>query len=144
MTPIAAARASRGLRPSELELDRQSHCHTVALDEAVGDQAGDDAGAGGYLVPEAPASVAVPRMKADLEQANTKIAELEALLAEQATAIEELDSLRKSNQQLESDNITLSNSSWARAIGTGGLIAFLGILIGAAWPRGGKSRRLKL
>ena len=99
---------------------------------------------GGYLVPEAPASVAVPRMQAEIEKANAQIGELEARLAEQAKSIEEVETLRSENQRLESENITLSNSSWARAIGTGGLIAFIGILVGAAWPRGGKSRRLKL
>ena len=99
---------------------------------------------GGYLVAEPPASVAVPRLQADLDKANAKIGELEQKLETQAEAIKEVEDLRSENQKLETDFITLSNSSWARAIGTGGLIAFIGIVVGAAWPRGGKSRRLKL
>lgn len=98
----------------------------------------------GYLVAEAPASVAVPRLQAELDKANAKMAELEQKLATQAESIKEVEDLRSENQRLETDFITLSNSSWARAIGTGGLIAFIGIVVGAAWPRGGKSRRLKL
>ena len=99
---------------------------------------------GGYLVELAPASVAVPRLQADLNKANEKIGELEQKLAKQAESIKEVEDLRSENQRLETDFITLSNSSWAHAIGTGGLIAFIGIVVGAAWPRGGKSRRLKL
>ena len=98
----------------------------------------------GYLVAEAPASVAVPRLQAELDKAGATIAELEQKLATQAESIKEVETLRSENQRLETDFITLSNSSWARAIGTGGLIAFIGIIVGAAWPRGGKSRRLKL
>ncbi len=99
----------------------------------------------GYVIPNAPASVALPRVEAKLTQTQAKIEELQAKLATQIEAITELDDLRARNEQLETENMQLVGSAFWKTLGMGALIALGGLIVGAMWPRGGgRSKRIKL
>jgi len=99
----------------------------------------------GYLMEEAPASIALPKLKAELEQARARLTESDEKLAQQAAAIAEIDSLRKRSSDLEQENARLSAATTWKNMATGVGIMLLGALIGLVIPRGGVSRtRLKL
>jgi SH3 domain protein len=100
----------------------------------------------GYLSPEAPASVALPRVQSRLRDAQTRVQELEGKLAAQSEEVLELETLRSQVKELNSENIRLSGSTRWKELATGGVIVLLGMLIGALLaktPRT-RSRRLKL
>jgi SH3 domain protein len=99
----------------------------------------------GYLMEQAPASIALPQVQAELEQARGKLAELDKKLAEQGAAIGEIEALRKRSSDLEHENARLSAAATWKNMATGVGIMLLGALIGLVIPRGGVSRtRLKL
>jgi SH3 domain protein len=98
----------------------------------------------GYLSAEPPPSVALPKVKEQLAQAETRIDELETKVASQGQALDELDSLRQRSSELESENARLSVSSTWKNMATGVAILLLGALIGLVIPRGGVSSRTRL
>ncbi len=99
----------------------------------------------GYVTNEPPPSVALPGVQAKLTQATSKIDELTKKLATQATAIQELDELRSSNQELLSEVNELTWSSGWKSMATGAAVIVLGMVIGLLIPRGSGARnRLKL
>lgn len=98
-----------------------------------------------YVSAEAPASVALPQVQAQLAQAQGRIEELDRKLASQGQAIGELESLRQRSSELEAENARLSVAATWKNMATGVAIMLLGALIGLVIPRGGVSRtRLKL
>jgi SH3 domain protein len=99
----------------------------------------------GYLVSEAPASVALPQVQAQLSQAQARIGELDAKLASQQKLLDESEGLRKRNAELEDENARIGAASTWKSLATGAAIILVGALIGMLIPRGGVSRtRLKL
>lgn len=99
---------------------------------------------GGYVVEEAPASVALPSMQAKLASTRARIEELDRQLAGQTEAITELDTLRERNDYLEVENSRLSFSSTWKNMATGAGVVLAGILIGFMIPRGTGASRSKL
>ena len=100
----------------------------------------------GYLTPEPPASVTLPRVEARLVQAQARIETLQEQLSTQAEAVAELDTLRSRNLELENENIALGGSEGWKTLGMGALIALVGLGVGASWRGGGaaRTRRIKL
>jgi SH3 domain protein len=99
----------------------------------------------GYLMAQAPASIALPKLQVEIEQARAKIEELNAQIAKQAEAIADIEALRKRSSELENENARLSAAATWKNMATGVGIMLLGALIGLVIPRGGVSRtRLKL
>ena len=100
-----------------------------------------------YLTPNAPASVSLPKVEAALKQAETRITQLDAKLSSHGNAVQELETLRKRNEQLETENTKLVLSSTWRAMLAGAAILAVGILVGGLLlPRAtaARSRRIKL
>lgn len=100
----------------------------------------------GYLSSEVPASVLLPRMRTQLSSARERIKQLESTLETQAESTLELETLRDENVALSTENMRLSGAERWRSLGMGALIAFVGVLVGVVWPRGGgrSARRIKL
>jgi SH3 domain protein len=99
-----------------------------------------------YVVDALPASVALPRMRAQLDKARARIKALEQTLESQADSTLELETLRDEAVTLRTENMQLSGAARWRSLGMGALIAFVGVLVGVVWPRGGArgARRIKL
>ena len=98
----------------------------------------------GYTSFDPPPSVALPQLQAKLEAAEARVKELETKLGDQTEAITEVETLRSRNLELEEANIRLVGSSRWKLLGIGALITLVGIALGATWPRGSRSRRIKL
>jgi len=100
----------------------------------------------GYLSKTAPASVSLPRVQIRLDQAQSRVTDLEAKLGAQTAEIEELGALRSENAVLKTENLRLSASERWRSLGMGALIALGGLLVGVLWPRGSSrsAHRIKL
>ena len=100
----------------------------------------------GYLVEEAPASVALPQARTRLEQAEAIVGELQKKLQSQAEVVGELDTLRSRVRELQVENIQLSGSTRWKELAAGGAVILIGMLIGSVISKGGtkRARRLKL
>ncbi len=100
----------------------------------------------GYVMREEPASVRLPAIETELNEAQARVATLELELAGQTAAITELNALRADNERLTTENIQLSGSSWWKVLVAGGATVLVGMVIGAVVPRGGsqRTRRIKL
>jgi SH3-like domain-containing protein len=99
-----------------------------------------------FLTKQEPPSLALPRVQTRLEQAQARVEELESRLGEQTAAIEEVETLRARNEELETSNLQLAGSARWKSMGIGALIALGGLLVGMMWPRGGTrgGRKIKL
>ena len=102
---------------------------------------------GGYVSAEVPPSVSLPKVQTRLTHSEARVRELEAKLATQTEAVTELESLRASNEALETENAELRWSTGWRSMATGAVVVLTGILIGVVIPRGSGARggrRIKL
>jgi SH3 domain protein len=99
-----------------------------------------------YVTKEIPPSVTLPKVKAQLEEAQAWIEELSTQIASQAEAVKELADLRARNQQLEEENRQYVRSDTWKKWFTGAAIAGIFLAVGGMWPRGGtqRPRRIKL
>ena len=93
-----------------------------------------------YLQEEAPASIALPGVRARLKEARGRLDELEHKLGEQDSLALEVETLRSRVKKLEARNARLAEASRWQEITAGGAIVLIGILIGALIPRGGRQR----
>ncbi len=100
----------------------------------------------GYLTQEVPASLRLPQIQTQFASARSRIEALEQKVDAQAEAVLELEMLRTETATLRTENLQLSGAERWRSLGMGALIAFVGILVGVVWPRGGTrgARRIKL
>lgn len=100
----------------------------------------------GYLTQEVPASLRLPQIQTQFASARERIQTLEQKVEAQAEAVLELEMLRTETTTLRTENLQLSGAERWRSLGMGALIAFVGILVGVVWPRGGTrgARRIKL
>ena len=101
----------------------------------------------GYLVKEAPPSIALPGVQARLKGARDRVSELEAKLGDQEQVSAEAEALRARIQTLEAKNARLTEASRWQELTAGGAIVLIGILIGSLIPRGGSrqhTRRVRL
>ena len=94
----------------------------------------------GYLVKEAPPSIALPGVQARLQGARDRLSELETKLSEQEQVSLEAEALRARVMTLEAKNARLTEASRWQELTAGGAIVLIGILIGALIPRGGRQR----
>ena len=99
-----------------------------------------------YVTKEIPPSVTLPKVKAQLEEAQAWIEELSTQLAAQTEAMQELADLRARNEQLEEENREYVRSDTWKKWFTGAAIAGIFLAVGGMWPRGGsqRPRRIKL
>jgi SH3 domain protein len=100
----------------------------------------------GYLTRDVPASLRLPQIQTKFASARKRIEALEQKLEAQAEAVLELETLRTETATLRTENLQLSGAERWRSLGMGALIAFVGVLVGIVWPRGGTrgARRIKL
>lgn len=99
----------------------------------------------GFTSKEAPAVVALPEAQAQLARALDRISTLEAKLAAQSKAVQELESLRSKTERLSVENARLSGSTRAWELLAGGALLAVGALIGLLTPRGGgRQRKIRL
>jgi SH3 domain protein len=97
------------------------------------------------LTSEEPPSLALPRVKDKLTASESRIAELEQKVKDQAAQLEELGNLKERNRVLEDDAASAASTARWKTLATGSAITLVGILIGLVAPRGsGQRSRLKL
>ena len=100
----------------------------------------------GYVSAAEPASLLLPRVRAQLARAQARVLEVETKLGAQTETANEIDDLRARNTELQTQNDQLLGSARWKSLGIGALIALGGLIVGAMWPRGGaaRTRRIKL
>lgn len=99
----------------------------------------------GFISPEEPASMSLPKVREKLVSAEGRIAELDQKLSAQTAQLEELQALRARADSLQEDVSRLSTGARWKSLTAGAAIVLFGILLGLLAPRGGGSRsRLKL
>ncbi len=99
-----------------------------------------------YVTSEVPASVSLPKIQAQLDEARAWIEELSTQIQAQAEAMAEIEGMRARNTELEARSLRLTRSDTWKNWFTGAAIAALFLAIGAMWPRGGpqRTRRIRL
>jgi SH3 domain protein len=100
----------------------------------------------GYLVSDPPATLELPRVRARLEKAEKRVAELEAQVAEQGRGLQELEFARAHAKALETENERLTSGALWWTFFAGAAVALAGIGLGVVIPRGSsaRARRIKL
>lgn len=99
----------------------------------------------GYVSPDEPAALSLPKVRDKLVSAEGRIAELDQKLAAQTAQLEELAVLRARAESLQEDVSRLNAGARWKSLTAGAGIVLFGILIGLLAPRGGGTRsRLKL
>ncbi|MFQ5513587.1 MAG: TIGR04211 family SH3 domain-containing protein [Myxococcota bacterium] len=97
-----------------------------------------------YATEAPPPSVALPTVRAKLDNAQAELEELRARLATQTEALEELGTLKQRNALLEKENRSLVwADTWRKWLTGAGIAAFF-LLVGGLWPSGSGSRSRKI
>lgn len=100
----------------------------------------------GYVSADRPASVALPQVEARLRSSESRVQELEQQIESQSAELSELSDLRERTETLERENMRLTVSTRWKDYLAGGIVALIGMGIGAILARSSRTRtrRLKL